>query len=160
MVEHQLHNQTFIESLTELIHANLGDENFGAKELAEAAGLSQRKLSQNLRSIKKSSVSRFICETRLRKALELLLEADMTAAEVAYKVGFGSATYFNKCFHDFFGYPPGKMRKGENNCSGVNPEEKDFRIISRKIIFEDWHLCFQWIDAHFRVTAYRKHFIG
>jgi TolB-like protein/AraC-like DNA-binding protein/Tfp pilus assembly protein PilF len=116
MVEHQLHNQAFIESLTELIHANLGDENFGAKELAEAAGLSQRKLSQNLRSIKKSSVSRFICETRLRKALELLLEADMTAAEVAYKVGFGSATYFNKCFHDFFGYPPGKIRKGENTA--------------------------------------------
>ena len=34
-----------------------------------------------------------------------------TAAEVAWKVGFGSPAYFSKCFHDFYGFPPGEVRK-------------------------------------------------
>ena len=48
MVEQDLHRQEFLIKLVDLIYANLGDENFGAKELAKAAGMSQRKLSHKL----------------------------------------------------------------------------------------------------------------
>jgi hypothetical protein len=30
-------------------------------------------------------------------------------AEIAYRVGFGSPAYFNKCFRDCYGYPPGEV---------------------------------------------------
>jgi TolB-like protein len=50
--------------------------------------------------------------------LEILQNEPWTAAEVAYKTGFGSPTYFNKCFHDYFGYAPGKVIKGESNNGG------------------------------------------
>ncbi|MCK7542015.1 MAG: helix-turn-helix domain-containing protein [Marinilabiliales bacterium] len=47
---------------------------------------------------------------RLQKAREMLREGSITASEVAYKVGFGSPAYFSKCFHEYYGYPPGEER--------------------------------------------------
>ena len=32
-------------------------------------------------------------------------------SEVSYKVGFGSTSYFIKCFHDYYGYPPREVGK-------------------------------------------------
>ena len=122
MDEQHLYRQEFLIKLVDIIYANLGDENFGAKELAKAAGMSQRKLSHKLQTIKKTSACRFICETRLQRAMEMLQKEDVTASEVAYKVGFASPTYFNKCFHEFFGFPPGKIKKeGIDNLQELIP---------------------------------------
>jgi TolB-like protein len=55
----------------------------------------------------------------LKKAFEILQKEDFTISEIAYEVGFGSATYFNKCFAEYFGYPPGQAKRkaltGENS---------------------------------------------
>jgi tetratricopeptide (TPR) repeat protein/AraC-like DNA-binding protein len=104
-------DQIFIRKLTEIIIANLGNENFGVNELARASGVSLYNLSRRLHSINKKTVNQFIREIRLQKALEMLQNEEYSASEVAYKVGFGSPAYFNKCFHEFFGYPPGKIKK-------------------------------------------------
>jgi TolB-like protein/AraC-like DNA-binding protein len=101
----------FISRLTEIVETNLGDENFGVRELAKTAGLNQSYLSRRLHKISGRSVSRFIMEVRLRRAMDILREGELTAAEIAYKVGFGSATYFNNCFRDFYGYPPGEVKR-------------------------------------------------
>jgi len=94
------------------MQANLGDENFSIKELAHELGMSHYSLNRKLYAITNKTFKQFIRETRLQRALEMLQNEDVTASEVAYKVGFNSPTYFNKCFHDFFGYPPGKVSKG------------------------------------------------
>ena len=107
-------NMEFIKKLREITLANISNENFGVNELAKNAGLNHSYLSQRLHKITNKSVSRFISEVRLEKAAEMLRNEGVTAAEAAYKVGFGSATYFNKCFHDFYGYPPGDLRKGSH----------------------------------------------
>ena len=104
-------DQIFISKLTDIIMVNLANENFGVKELARESGLGYYKLNLRIHSITKKKVSQFIREVRLQKALELLRNEELSASEVAYKVGFGSPIYFNKCFHEFFGYPPGKAVK-------------------------------------------------
>ena len=40
----------------------------------------------------------------------MLQNNEGTVAEIAFRVGFGSPAYFNKCFHEYFGYPPGKAK--------------------------------------------------
>jgi tetratricopeptide (TPR) repeat protein len=57
----------------------------------------------------------------------MLHNESYTAAEVAYKTGFGSPAYFNKCFHEYFGYPPGKVVKGSDFQTSALPESSQKR---------------------------------
>lgn len=115
MSELLTNDQIFIRKLTEMIHENIRNEDFGVKELARESGMSLYSLSRKLHSTTRQTVNQFIREVRLREALKLLQSEDITASEVAYKVGFSSPGYFNKCFHEFFGYPPGKVKIGDQN---------------------------------------------
>jgi TolB-like protein/AraC-like DNA-binding protein len=104
----------FIQKLTSLVEANLANEKFGTEELAAEAGMSHSNLNRKLKSITNQNISQFIREIRLKKAKELLQNENLTAAEISYRVGFGSPTYFNKCFHEYFGFSPGEMRTLES----------------------------------------------
>jgi AraC-like DNA-binding protein/tetratricopeptide (TPR) repeat protein len=108
-------DQIFIRKLTEIIQANLQNENFGVNDLARESGLSLYTIGRKLFSIKKIRISQFIREVRLKRAMELLSEGTFTVSEVSYKVGFGSPAYFNKCFREFFGCTPGDLRKADIN---------------------------------------------
>ena len=104
-------DQAFIRKLTDIIHANLENEKFGVDELARASGWTRSAIYQRLISITGKSTTQFIREVRLQKGMEMLRQESITASEVAYKVGFGSPAYFNTCFHEYFGYPPGEVLK-------------------------------------------------
>jgi AraC-like DNA-binding protein/TolB-like protein/Tfp pilus assembly protein PilF len=119
-------NQILIRKLTEIIHTNLKNENFGVKELAHDSGMSQKNLRRKLQSINKKAVNQFIREVRLEKALEILQNEEITASEVAYKVGFGSPAYFSTCFNKYFGYPPGKVKK-------IDTENQDLNILTQTV---------------------------
>ncbi|MCX6220712.1 MAG: helix-turn-helix domain-containing protein [Bacteroidia bacterium] len=112
-------DHTFIRKLTEIIQTNLGNENFGVKELARETGMSRFNLNRKLHSICYKTINQFIREVRLERAMEMLLKESVTASEVAYKVGFSSPAYFSTCFSEYFGYPPGEVKKRALN----SPEE-------------------------------------
>ena len=103
-----LPNDPFIEKLTKVIDENLSDENFGVTSLAKELGMSRTTLHRKVKSVVKKSVSVFIRETRLKRAHELLIKKEGTVSEIAYQVGFSSATYFHTCFHNYYGYSPGE----------------------------------------------------
>jgi TolB-like protein/AraC-like DNA-binding protein len=119
----------FIQKLTNLVEANLANEKFGPEELAREADMSHSNLNRKLKSITNQNASQFIREVRLKKARELLLNEDDTVAEISYRVGFGSHTYFNNCFHDYFGHSPGELRNKEPE---YEPEEQPAESIPRK----------------------------
>jgi uncharacterized protein (TIGR02145 family) len=132
-------NQNFISKLTEIILANLGDENFGVNELAHELGISHQVLRRRLHAITNKNINQFIREIRLNRALELLKNGSITASEVAYKVGFSSPAYFNTCFHEFFGYSPGQVNKSTDNNSkkinSINVKSKHGRKSSSRRTF-------------------------
>jgi AraC-like DNA-binding protein/TolB-like protein len=113
-------DRIFISKLTKIIHTNLENENFGVNELALRSGLNRKVLSRRLKTISGKSVSRFIRETRLNKALELLREGIYTVSEVGYKVGFNSPVYFTRCFHEYFGSTPGEVKKKGADGSDID----------------------------------------
>ncbi|MEI7831293.1 MAG: helix-turn-helix domain-containing protein [Prolixibacteraceae bacterium] len=104
-------DQDLIQKLTEIILANLSNENFGVSELAKGTGMNYFSLNRKLRSIVKKTTSQFINEIRLQRAKEILEQEDITAAEVGYRVGYSSPAYFSRCFNEHFGYPPGEIKK-------------------------------------------------
>jgi len=133
-------DKAFIKKLTDIVLANLANENFGAEELAKEAGMSRSNLYRRLRSLKGVDISQFIREVRLYRAMQMLENNQGTASEIAFRVGFGSPAYFNRCFHEQYGYTPGEVRKRstegleknkpdkENNEEGVYKSKKGSKI--------------------------------
>jgi len=125
MDSHSNDDQLFLDHLIQIVEESLYDEHFGVSELAHKMRVSRSRLYVRVKALTQKSVSRLIREIRLNKALDLLKETNLSVSEIAYEVGFGSPTYFNKCFHDQFGYPPGEAKnirpepgtKAESNAS-------------------------------------------
>ncbi|RKD91039.1 helix-turn-helix domain-containing protein [Mangrovibacterium diazotrophicum] len=120
MYKRQNGGQEFLERLQRVIEENLSNSDFGVSELAREIGMSRSALYARVNLLTRKSVSCYIREIRLAKGLHLLKNSELTISEVAYEVGFGSPSYFIKCFHDYYGFPPGEVKQGEN--TQINPD--------------------------------------
>lgn len=107
--EHSM-DQVFIKKVIDILEVNLTNEQFGVKELTHEMGISRSQLHRKLNALTQKSTSQFIREYRLEKAMEMLQNDVATASEIAYRVGFNSPTYFNTCFHQYYGFPPGEVK--------------------------------------------------
>ncbi|MGQ8337035.1 helix-turn-helix domain-containing protein [Sunxiuqinia sp. A32] len=101
----------FLIKITAIIEANISNEQFGVSELAQEIGMSRSNLLRKVKKLTDLSVSQFIRQVRLNKAMEILREGSMNVSEVSYQVGFSSTSYFIKCFREHYGYPPGEVGK-------------------------------------------------
>lgn len=117
-------SQEFLDKLAEIAAANLEDEQFGISELAKKMNMTRVSLYRKIKSSLKISASQYLRNKRLEKAIELLRHTSCSVSEAAYKSGFGSVTYFHKCFHDYYGYPPGKIAGHPENIPPDRLEEK------------------------------------
>ncbi|MDC6389103.1 helix-turn-helix domain-containing protein [Maribacter sp. PR1] len=102
---------SFIEQAEALILQQLGNEQFGVSELADAMHMSRSNLLRKIKKQTKLSASQFIRQVRLKEAMAQLKEGSSTVSEISYQVGFGSTSYFIKCFREQYGYPPGEVGK-------------------------------------------------
>ena len=132
-------SKSFIDEVRSNVISNLADENFGVPELASSLNLSS---SQTLRKVKAAtgkSVNQYIRELRLEKAAKLLKKTDFTASEIAYQVGFNSASYFNKTFSKYFGITPGEYKTRSISLSELSAQKLEVRsrnfTTTKKIIY-------------------------
>ena len=105
----------FLSAITQIIQENIADERFGVSELAAEVNMSRSNLLRKIKNLTGQSVSQFIRQVRLKEAMEMLRQENVTVSEVSYAVGFGSISYFIKCFHDHYGYPPGEVTNNDFN---------------------------------------------
>lgn len=101
----------FTEQAEAMILKHLSNEHFGVSELANAMHMSRSNLLRKCKKQTQLSASQFIRQIRLREAMELLKDSELTVSEVSYRVGFGSTSYFIKCFREYYGHPPGEVGK-------------------------------------------------
>ena len=120
----------FLDKITKVIVANMSNEQFGVSELAGEIAMSRSNLLRKVKKMTNLSVSQFISQVRLNKAMEMLNETSLTVSEISYEVGFSSPSYFIKCFRDQYGYPPGEAGKHnfkdkdqENSSSGSHAHQ-------------------------------------
>ena len=118
----------FIEQAEVLILENLSNEQFGVSELAEAMNMSRSNLLRKIKKQTELSASQFIRKVRLGKSMELLKEDSLTVSEVSYQVGFGSTSYFIKCFREEYGHSPGEFGKQPSKPEPISiPFAKRYR---------------------------------
>ncbi|GET20423.1 helix-turn-helix domain-containing protein [Prolixibacter denitrificans] len=113
----------FLSKATAAIEENLSNEQFGVSELAHEMGMSRSNLLRKVKKLTNLSASQFIRQIRLEASMELLKETSLTTSEISYRVGFGSTSYFIKCFRDHYGYPPGEAKNKASAEEEPVPEE-------------------------------------
>jgi len=125
---------TFIEQVEAIILENLANEQFGVSELANAMHMSRSNLLRKIKKQTQLSASQFIRQIRLKQAMALLKEGSSTVSEISYQVGFGSTSYFIKCFREHYGHPPGEVGKGSVEVETENIKPNYLKIYRWPII--------------------------
>jgi AraC-like DNA-binding protein len=84
------------------------DEPFRVDDLADACGLSTSAFHRKFHGVTALSPIQFQKHIRLHQARLLLMTGDHDVASIAHRVGYDSATQFNREYRRAFGAPPGR----------------------------------------------------
>ena len=103
-------NEMFLQKITETLEKNYHSENYNIFKLCLDMGISRAQLHRKLIALTGKSTSDLIRHYRINKAKELLLDSDLTIAEIAYQVGFKDPKYFSKSFVKENGLTPRHFR--------------------------------------------------
>ena len=85
-------------------------DDWSTREAATACGLSYNYFSHAFKKAFGISYTAYLESARLREAERLLLTTNMEITEIAYRIGFGSASYFIERFRKCYGTPPRLFR--------------------------------------------------
>ncbi|MBA3040735.1 MAG: AraC family transcriptional regulator [Alphaproteobacteria bacterium] len=101
------------------IRTNLHEFGLGPERIAQACGISTRYLHELFRDTDQT-VRGWIRDQRLAACREALADPNnnQTAAEIAYRWGFGDQTQFSRVFKTHFGVPPGEFREKVRGSTG------------------------------------------
>ena len=95
--------------MNEIIEENISKPDLNVAFIAEQLNLSRSSLFAKIKSLTDATPNEMIQVVRLRRAAQLLREGGHNVSEVAFLVGFNSASYFAKCFQKQFGVRPSEF---------------------------------------------------
>lgn len=96
----------------EILTGNL-ESQLSLRELAHMVGTNEFNLKRDFKIAFGNTVYGYLNEYKMERAKSLLLEKDITIAELAGKMGYKYATHFSSAFKKYFGYLPNKIRSGK-----------------------------------------------
>ena len=99
-------NQLLVQTVNEIIAADLTDGGLCLKKIADTLRLSSAHVGKVYKRQQGFSVAHAINETRLTRASELMLTKDMTITDIIAAVGIQNETYFYRLFKQRFGTTP------------------------------------------------------
>ena len=98
--------EKFLTRLMEIIELNMENDQFGVQELVAEIGMSKTVLYKKVKALTDLPVADYIKSVRLQKAAMLLVQNQLTIAEIAFSVGFTDRKYFSKEFRKQYGLSP------------------------------------------------------
>jgi signal transduction histidine kinase/DNA-binding response OmpR family regulator/streptogramin lyase len=104
----------FIKKINHVIDSNYTEESFCVEDLSKKIGLHRSQLHRKLKHLTSYSATEYIRIYRLKKGAELLRGRQHSVDQVAFLVGFGSRSYFSKCFKSFFNVSPKEFQRANN----------------------------------------------
>lgn len=99
-------DQEFLQKAIDYISANLQDPQLSVDSIAALFNLSRMQTYRKIKALTGKSVVEFIRMVRMKQAIKLMDSRQLTLSEVAFEVGFNSASYFTRCFKEEFGKTP------------------------------------------------------
>ncbi|MGM9707798.1 MAG: helix-turn-helix domain-containing protein [Prevotella sp.] len=99
-----------IKRVVAFIEANISNSDVTVGDMADAAATSRSGLQRKLKSAMGITPQDLLSEARIKHASRLLLESDLTIAEVSYASGFADPKYFSRCFKKSTGMSPSEYK--------------------------------------------------
>lgn len=112
-------DQRIVKSMVSFIQNNFRDD-ISLEQICQSVGVGRTKCTELFKKYVHLTPVDFLRNYRLEKSIELLRDTDMSVAEIAYNIGFSSASYYGEYFKKITGMTPKHyrnmlMRKGENH---------------------------------------------
>jgi len=98
-------DENFLQLLMNAIEKSWTRSELGVKDLCDLLSMSKSKLYRKCTELTLFSPNELIREYRLQKSLQLLT-SDRNISQTTFDSGFGSPSYFTKCFQQRFGLSP------------------------------------------------------
>ncbi|WP_165500469.1 helix-turn-helix domain-containing protein [Pedobacter psychroterrae] len=83
---------------------------FSLRTLAHMVGTNEFNLKRNFKIAFGTTVYGYLNQHKMEQAKSMLLEKDITIAELARKMGYRYPTHFSSAFKKYFGYLPNKIK--------------------------------------------------
>ncbi|WP_418698189.1 hybrid sensor histidine kinase/response regulator transcription factor [Bacteroides sp.] len=111
--EQSLNNadEVFLKTLTDYVLSHLGDPELSIAQLSKHLNISRTLLYMNVKRIADQTPSAFILQMKMSQAHEMLLNTNLTVAEISDKLGYCNANHFSRQFKEFYNESPSKFRK-------------------------------------------------
>ena len=103
-------DKRFAEQVDRIIEQHLGDSDFSVDQMAEMLHIGRTKLFGKIKELKGMSPNKLLVSERMKRAAVLLDDVSLNISEVSYKVGIKDASYFNRCFKQYYGMSPKQYR--------------------------------------------------
>ncbi len=88
-------------------------EQLSLRSLAHLVGTNEFNLKRNFKTAFGSTVYGYLNQYKMEQAKTMLIEKDLTIAEVSLKMGYKYATHFSTAFKKYFGYLPNRIKSGK-----------------------------------------------
>lgn len=108
----QNHSDKDLEKLITYLGSHYQDTELSIPMVQKETGVSESKISTLLKSEFGTTFKQYVTEIRLNEAKRLLKETDLQISEIAYAVGFGNVSHFNRVFKAEVNQSPSAFRSG------------------------------------------------
>ena len=105
-IEAVSYDEKFLADITRIIEDHIADSELNVNALCELSGIGNKQVYRKVKQLTGLSPVEYIKNIRMKKAAMLLEQKKFSVAEVMYRVGFSSSSYFSKCFQNEFGVTP------------------------------------------------------
>ncbi len=98
--------EKFVNKLMDCLEQHWQNENFQVEDIGKQLGCSKSKIYRQIMDLMEQSPNQFIKEYRLNRAIDMIRARRSNISEIAFESGFGSPSYFSRCFQKRFGLNP------------------------------------------------------
>ena len=103
------HRSSFLERVDEILFNHLEFSVFHVERLAEHLNMDRKTLYRRIKKESGHPPKVYIRNIRICRGAHLLKRGTLTVSQVAFQVGFADASYFSKCFKEYFKITPMKF---------------------------------------------------
>lgn len=97
-------------SMIEYLHSSY-NEKFSLSDMADKVNVSRGECCRFFKKMMHMTISQYLLEYRISKAIEMIEHTELTIAEISEEVGFSSNSFFIKSFRKKTGLTPLSYKK-------------------------------------------------